>query len=139
MNRFLVTVVTLITVLVSASAQTPFNVTGILDKTVYNDSVTLNVVTEPGYTYALYLNGTNMAAGGAYTIRHPDFYQVQAFRTNVSTGAAVTNRYFRIIVMDKGKIVEAGSHDVLVQKPQGLYAYLCRMQEGVKPMDGEPR
>lgn len=42
----------------------------------------------------------------------------------------------KIIVMDKGKIVEAGPHDVLVQKPQGLYAYLCRMQEGVKPMDG---
>jgi ATP-binding cassette, subfamily B, bacterial HlyB/CyaB len=36
----------------------------------------------------------------------------------------------RIIVMDKGKIVEAGPHDTLVQKPQGLYAYLWRMQDG---------
>ena len=36
----------------------------------------------------------------------------------------------RIIVMDKGKIVEAGSHDTLVSKPQALYAYLWRMQDG---------
>lgn len=79
--------------------QTPFSVTGINDKTVYNNNVTVTVATEGGYTYALYLNGTNMSAGGAYTIRDPDFYQVQAFRTN-NTTSAVTNRYFRIIVMD---------------------------------------
>ncbi|MDZ4124584.1 MAG: type I secretion system permease/ATPase [Hydrogenophaga sp.] len=36
----------------------------------------------------------------------------------------------RIIVMDKGRIVEAGPHDALVQKPQGLYAHLWRMQDG---------
>lgn len=42
----------------------------------------------------------------------------------------------KIIVMDKGKIVEAGSHDALVQKPQGLYAYLWKMQDGIKPVDG---
>lgn len=38
----------------------------------------------------------------------------------------------RIIVMDKGKIVEAGTHDALLQKPKGLYAHLCRMQDGNK-------
>lgn len=43
----------------------------------------------------------------------------------------------RIIVMDKGRIVEAGSHEQLVEQPQGLYAYLWRMQGQVsKP---EPR
>lgn len=36
----------------------------------------------------------------------------------------------RIIVMDKGRIVEAGPHDALVQKPQGLYARLWAMQDG---------
>jgi subfamily B ATP-binding cassette protein HlyB/CyaB len=30
----------------------------------------------------------------------------------------------RIIVMDKGRIVEAGSHETLLCKPQGLYAHL---------------
>ncbi|WP_370692422.1 type I secretion system permease/ATPase [Polaromonas sp.] len=44
----------------------------------------------------------------------------------------------RIIVMDKGKIVEAGPHDALVQKPQGLYAHLWRMQDGKQPTDGVP-
>ena len=36
----------------------------------------------------------------------------------------------RIIVMDKGRIVEAGAHDALIQKQQGLYAHLWRMQDG---------
>ena len=36
----------------------------------------------------------------------------------------------RIIVVDRGRIVEAGAHDVLVKKQQGLYAHLWRMQDG---------
>ena len=38
----------------------------------------------------------------------------------------------RIIVMDKGRIVEGGSHDTLGAKPQGLYAHLWKMQDGGK-------
>jgi subfamily B ATP-binding cassette protein HlyB/CyaB len=34
--------------------------------------------------------------------------------------------------MDRGNIVEAGSHEVLIQKPHGLYAHLWAMQDGVK-------
>ncbi|NMM25732.1 MAG: type I secretion system permease/ATPase [Glaciimonas sp.] len=36
----------------------------------------------------------------------------------------------RIIVMDKGRIVEAGPHAALVIQPQGLYAHLWSMQDG---------
>jgi subfamily B ATP-binding cassette protein HlyB/CyaB len=42
----------------------------------------------------------------------------------------------RIIVMDRGQIVEAGPHDALVAKPQGLYAHLWRMQDGSKAAQG---
>ena len=41
----------------------------------------------------------------------------------------------RIIVMEKGQIVEAGPHEALIQKPKGLYAHLWRMQDGVQPVD----
>ena len=34
----------------------------------------------------------------------------------------------RIIVMDKGSIVESGTHSQLVAQPQGLYAHLWYMQ-----------
>lgn len=34
----------------------------------------------------------------------------------------------RIVAMDAGRIVEAGSHEQLLGKPQGLYAHLWRMQ-----------
>jgi subfamily B ATP-binding cassette protein HlyB/CyaB len=36
----------------------------------------------------------------------------------------------RIIAMDKGQIVEVGSHAELLAKPNGLYAYLHRLQQG---------
>lgn len=36
----------------------------------------------------------------------------------------------RIVVMDKGRIVEMGSHDALMQRPDGLYAHLWAMQAG---------
>ncbi len=40
----------------------------------------------------------------------------------------------RIIVMEKGRIVEAGPHEALLQKQQGLYAHLWRMQDSRQPM-----
>ena len=42
----------------------------------------------------------------------------------------------RIIVMEKGQIVEEGPHEALLQKPQGLYAHLWRMQDGGQPTEG---
>ncbi|MGQ0595640.1 type I secretion system permease/ATPase [Aquabacterium sp.] len=44
----------------------------------------------------------------------------------------------RIVAMERGRIVEAGPHDELVQRPKGLYAYLWRMQQGNNPLDGQP-
>ena len=38
----------------------------------------------------------------------------------------------RILVMERGRIVEAGSHEQLLQQ-QGLYAHLWSMQQGVAP------
>ncbi len=36
----------------------------------------------------------------------------------------------RIVVMERGQIIEQGPHDELVGKPQGTYAYLYRLQLG---------
>lgn len=38
----------------------------------------------------------------------------------------------RVVVMDRGRIVEQGPHDVLVRHPKGLYAYLWSMQSGAQ-------
>ena len=42
---------------------------------------------------------------------------------------AVRNAH-RIIVRDKGQIVESRPHDELMKKQNGLYAHLWRMQDG---------
>jgi ATP-binding cassette, subfamily B, bacterial HlyB/CyaB len=39
----------------------------------------------------------------------------------------------RIVVMDKGNIVETGSHEALLANPKGIYAHLWHMQDGGKP------
>ena len=36
----------------------------------------------------------------------------------------------RIVVMDRGQIVEVGSHEELLKNPNGLYAYLYKIQQG---------
>ncbi|MCA1482046.1 hypothetical protein, partial [Bradyrhizobium sp. NBAIM08] len=36
----------------------------------------------------------------------------------------------RIVVVDKGEIVEIGSHDELLGRPGGLYAHLWSMKAG---------
>ncbi len=36
----------------------------------------------------------------------------------------------RILVMDKGQIVESGSHQELLQNPQGIYTHLYQLQQG---------
>jgi subfamily B ATP-binding cassette protein HlyB/CyaB len=36
----------------------------------------------------------------------------------------------RIVVMERGQIVEVGSHDALLNNPQGIYTHLYRLQQG---------
>jgi subfamily B ATP-binding cassette protein HlyB/CyaB len=43
---------------------------------------------------------------------------------------SAVRRAHRIVVMDAGRIVEAGPHEALLQRKQGLYAHLWRLQEG---------
>jgi subfamily B ATP-binding cassette protein HlyB/CyaB len=44
----------------------------------------------------------------------------------------------RIIVMDRGRIAEGGTHEALLNKPEGIYARLWAMQAGGQPT-GEVR
>jgi len=42
-------------------------------------------------------------------------------------------RAHRIVVLEQGRIAQAGTHDALLAQPEGLYARLWRMQDGATP------
>ena len=44
----------------------------------------------------------------------------------------------RIVVMDRGAIVESGSHEELLAQANGLYAYLWKMQDGSRSTEEAP-
>ncbi|MDM0010113.1 type I secretion system permease/ATPase [Variovorax sp. J22G73] len=49
---------------------------------------------------------------------------------------SAVRRADRIIVMDKGRIVEGGTHETLLTRPNGIYAHLWAMQDGGLPTEG---
>ena len=49
---------------------------------------------------------------------------------------SAVRRADRIIVMDKGRIVEGGTHESLLARPKGIYAHLWAMQDGGLPTEG---
>lgn len=44
----------------------------------------------------------------------------------------------RIVVMERGQIAEIGSHDELLQNPQGIYTHLYQLQLGNQQMGSQP-
>ena len=61
---------------------------------------------------------------------HPVLFAALALLLIIAHRLSAVREANRILVMDKGQIVESGPHDALVQKPNGLYAHLWAMQDG---------
>ena len=80
---------------VSASAQ--FTISGVTDKSTYNNSVTFSISTQAGFNYNATLNWKPIATGVAIPINRPDFYELRVDATNQVT-SAVTSLYRRFIV-----------------------------------------
>jgi hypothetical protein len=88
--------VTITAATISADAQ--FNITGVADKaTPYVNTVTFTVGTQLGYSYAVFLNRDRIPTDVPVTLSEPDFYELNAYATNIAT-STVTNRYVRFIV-----------------------------------------
>jgi hypothetical protein len=90
-----------------AASQSTFaqiTVSGIADKTVYNDTATFTVVTQAGYSFSATLNGAPVPVGTAVTVTRMDYYDLWAWRTNLSSPFDVTNLLVRFILVasDRG-------------------------------------
>ena len=88
----------------SQSAFAQLSVSGIGDKTVDHDTATFTVVTQAGYSFSAALNGAPVPVGTPVTITRMDYYDLWAWRTNLSAPFDVTNRLVRFIVVasDRG-------------------------------------
>jgi hypothetical protein len=78
-------------------------VTGVADKTTYNNTVTLTVGTQAGYDYNATLNWKPIAVGMPVVVNKPDFYELRVDATN-QVGGAVTSLYRRFIVLDTTRV-----------------------------------
>ncbi|HUS34225.1 MAG TPA: hypothetical protein VM680_02620, partial [Verrucomicrobiae bacterium] len=56
-------------------------ITGAVDRTIYTDSATYSVPTEPGFTYSVTLNNAPVAAGVTNVVSVMDYYELDARRT----------------------------------------------------------
>ena len=65
-----------------------FTITGVADKATPNDTATLTVNTQAGYTYSATLNYQPVAVGVPVVITKPDFYELRVSATNTGTLAA---------------------------------------------------
>jgi len=72
-------------------------VTGVADKSTYNNTVTFTVATQAGYDYNATLNWQPIATGVPVTVS-PDFYELRVDATNQAT-SAVSSLYRRFIVV----------------------------------------
>lgn len=82
----------------ATSALAQFNITGVTDKaTPYVNTVTFTVGTQPGYSYGVFLNQQRIPTDVPVTLNTPDFYELNAYATNVAT-SVVTSRWVRFIV-----------------------------------------
>src|SRR2546425_702237 len=78
-------------------------ISGVVDKTVYNDTVTFTIVTQVGYTYSAFLNTNPAPVGVAVTGNQPDYYELRVTSTQTSSGAA-TNQLVRFIVAASARL-----------------------------------
>jgi hypothetical protein len=83
--------------LLPASLPGQFTVTGVADKQIYNNTVTLTVGTQAGFDYSATLNWQPIAVGVPVLVNKADFYELRVDATN-QVGGAVTSAYRRFIV-----------------------------------------
>ena len=85
------------------AALAQFTVSGVADKMTYNNTASLTVVTQAGYSYRATLNYLPIAVGAAVVVNKPDFYELRVDATNTTT-SAVTSGYLRFHVLSSERL-----------------------------------
>ena len=81
--------------LAGAKAQIP--VEGVVDRTVYQDRVSLRIPLEPDSAYSALLDTIPIPVGVWLEVNKVDYHELSVYRTNL-TNASVTNRLVRFVI-----------------------------------------
>jgi hypothetical protein len=101
-QRFALLAGVLLTTL-GAWAQPALTISGVTDKSTYNDTASFSVPTTAGYSQVVYLNGTPVPSAVTHVVNRMDYYDLTVSRTNNSIPTEVSNRTVRFIVLSSNR------------------------------------
>lgn len=95
---------TLAFVVCALSASAQITISGVTDKSTYTDTASFTVVTQAGYSYCATLNNNPVPVGATVRTDRMDYYDLWAWRTNLSAPFDVASNLVRFIVIasDRG-------------------------------------
>lgn len=83
-------------------------ITGVVDRTIYTDTATYSVATQAGFSYVVTLNNAPVAAGVTNVVNVMDYYELDARRTELSSGVIVTQLVRFIVLSSRRGSPETG-------------------------------
>jgi hypothetical protein len=96
-RRFLPDLVFICLFALASSGPAQISIEGVIDKRVYNDSVSFTVIPERGYDYTVELNGNPIGAGISIEVNEPEYYELYVYRREQSSRTG-ESRLVRFIV-----------------------------------------
>jgi len=85
------------------AADPPLAVSGVADKTIYQDQVTFFITRDTGFDYDARLDGEPVPVGTNVTITVMDYHELAVWRTNLTT-TATSNVLIRFVIIESERV-----------------------------------
>ncbi|HUR46986.1 MAG TPA: hypothetical protein VMZ27_13995, partial [Candidatus Saccharimonadales bacterium] len=87
---------------ITAAFSQAIGISGVADRSAYNNQVSFLITNNAGFTYGATLDGNSVPVGTAVLVNRIDYHELFVWRTNTST-LATSNRLVRFVVTTPGR------------------------------------
>src|SRR3954470_10848358 len=87
---------------ISAAFGQAIGISGVADRSAYNNQVSFLITNSAGFTYSATLDGNSVPVGSRVLINKIDYHELFVWRTNTST-LATSNRLVRFVITTAGR------------------------------------